>query len=58
MKCLLFGYIANGVDDIKEHYINYHRINKNNFFFQQLMLNQNGFTSSQVYANKEIYGKT
>ena len=43
MKCFLCGYIANGVDDIKEHYINYHRINKNNFFFQQLMLNQNGF---------------
>ena len=43
MKCLLCDYISNTVDDIKKHYTNYHKINENNFFFRQLLLNQNGF---------------
>ena len=43
MKRLLCDYISNSIDDIKKHYTNYHKINKNNFFFQQLLLNQNGF---------------
>ena len=46
MKCLLCNYISNSVDDIKKHYTIYHKINKNNFFFQQLLLNQNGFLNS------------
>ena len=46
MKCLLCNYISNSIDDIKDHYTIYHKINKNNFFFQQLLLNQNGFLNS------------
>ena len=54
MKYLLCGFIANIVDDIKKHYINYHRINKNNFFFQQLMINQNGFLNSDCIRCHEF----
>ena len=54
MKCLLCGYAANGVDDIREHYINYHRINKNNFFFQQLTQNQNGFLNSDCVRCQKV----
>ena len=38
MKCLLCSY--NG-DRIKEHYIVYHKINKNNYFFKQLFQKNN-----------------
>ena len=40
MKCLLFNYSEDDLAKIEEHYVNYHRINKNNFFFRQLMLNK------------------
>ena len=38
MKCLLCTYDG---DDIKEHYIGFHRINKNNYFFKQLFQKNN-----------------
>ena len=38
MKCLLCSY--NG-DKIKEHYIVYHKINKDNYFFKQLFQKNN-----------------
>ena len=40
MTCLLCNYTADDLDKIEEHYVNYHRINKYNFFFRQLMLNK------------------
>ena len=40
MKCLLCNYTDDNLDKIEDHYINYHRINKNNLFFRQLMLNK------------------
>ena len=40
MNCLLCDYATDNLDNIEEHYVNYHRINKYNFFFQQLMLNK------------------
>ena len=40
MNCLLCNYTADDLDKIEEHYVNYHRINKYNFFFRQLMLNK------------------
>ena len=40
MKCLLCNYSDDDLAKIEEHYVNYHRINKNNFFFRQLMLNK------------------
>ena len=40
MNCLLCNYTTDDLDNIEEHYVNYHRINKYNFFFQQLMLNK------------------
>ena len=39
MKCLLCNYSNDDLDEIEEHYVNYHRINKYNFFFQRLFLN-------------------
>ena len=38
MKCLLCSY---NDDRIKEHYIVYHKINKNNYFFKQLFQKNN-----------------
>ena len=38
MKCLLCNYDG---DHIKKHYIDYHRINKNNYFFKQLFQKNN-----------------
>ena len=40
MNFLLCNYTADDLDKIEEHYVNYHRINKYNFFFRQLMLNK------------------
>ena len=40
MNCLLCNYTADDLDKIEEHYVNYQRINKYNFFFRQLMLNK------------------
>ena len=54
MKCLLCDYILNKVDDIKKHYIVYHKINENNFFFQQLLTNQNGFLNSDCIRCHEF----
>ena len=54
MKCLLCNYISNSVDDIKKHYTIYHKINKNIFFFQQLLLNQNGFLNSDCARCHEL----
>ena len=42
MKRLLFDYKSNNVDDIRKDYIVYHKINERNFFFLQLLDNQNG----------------
>ena len=42
MKCLLCEYKSNNVDDIRKHYIVYHKVNERNFFFLQLFDNQNG----------------
>ena len=42
MKCLLCEYKSNNVDDIRKHYIVYHKRNERNFFFLQLFDNQNG----------------
>ena len=42
MKCLLCEYKSNNVDDIRKHYIVYHKINERNFFFLQLFDSQNG----------------
>ena len=41
MNCLLCNYTADDLDKIEEHYVNYHRINKYNFFFRQLMSKKN-----------------
>ena len=43
MECLLCDYISNSVDDIKKHYINLHKINKDNFFFKELFSRDNFF---------------
>ena len=40
MKCLLCNYSDDDLAEIEQRYVNYHRINKNNFFFQQMMLNK------------------
>ena len=42
MKFLLCDYKSSNVDDIRKHYIVYHKINERNFFFLQLFDNQNG----------------
>ena len=39
MKCLLCNYSNDDLDEIEKHYVNYHRINKYNFFFRRLFLN-------------------
>ena len=46
MNCLLCNYATNDLDAIEEHYVNYHRINKYNFFFRQLMLNKDGLLNT------------
>ena len=46
MNCLLCDYSTDDLNAIEEHYINYHRINKYNFFFRQLMLNKDGLLNT------------
>ena len=42
MNCLLCEYTANNVDNIKKHYVLFHKINENNYFFKEMLLNRNG----------------
>ena len=37
MKCLLCNYITNDKKDLKKHYIQFHNVDKNNFFFKRLI---------------------
>ena len=46
MNCLLCNYATDDLNAIEEHYIIYHRINKYNFFFRQLMLNKDGLLNT------------
>ena len=46
MNCFLCDYSTDDLNAIEEHYINYHRINKYNFFFRQLMLNKDGLLNT------------
>ena len=41
MICFLCGFKSNVLDDLKKHYVNYHKINANNFFFLKLFTKQN-----------------
>ena len=54
MKCFLCNYISNNVDDIRKHYIVYHKINENNVFFQQLLINQNGVLNTDCIKFHEF----
>ena len=37
MKCLLCNFEANNDFDVENHYVNYHKINKENVFFRRLI---------------------
>ena len=37
MKCLLCQYISNDINELKEHYLKYHNVDENNFFFKKLI---------------------
>ena len=37
MKCLLCDYKNNQVKELKEHYLKYHNVDENNFFFKKLI---------------------
>ena len=37
MKCLLCDYKNNEIEELKEHYLKYHNVNENNFFFKKLI---------------------
>ena len=54
MKCLLCNYISRKVDDIRKHFIVYHKINENSFFFQQLLINQNSFSNTDCIRCHEF----
>lgn len=41
MRCLIFYYRNSDVEILKNHYIFYHQINKNNNFFKELFLPDN-----------------
>ena len=37
MKCLLCQQISNDKNELKEHYLKYHNVDENNFFFKKLI---------------------
>ena len=37
MKCLLCDYKNNQIKELKEHYLKYHNVDENNFFFKKLI---------------------
>ena len=37
MKCLLCNYENNQIKELKEHYVKYHNVDENNFFFKKLI---------------------
>ena len=37
MKCLLCDYKNDQVEELKEHYLKYHNVDENNFFFKKLI---------------------
>ena len=48
MKCLLCQYENNQKEELREHYIKYHNVDKNNLFFKKLI----------EQKSNTIYGKT
>ena len=51
MICLLCDYTTNDVDNIKKHYLVFHKINENNYFFKEMvlemLLNQNSVLNTE-----------
>ena len=41
MKCLLCKFNSNEISDIKNHYLNFHNVDKINVFFKRLFEDQN-----------------
>ena len=37
MKCLLCDYKNNEIEELKKHYLKYHNVDENNFFFKKLI---------------------
>ena len=50
MKCFLCNFVSQNEDNIKRHYINYHRVDQNNFFFKKLIVGeQNSFYGKNCF---------
>ena len=41
MKCLLYTFASSDSEDLKEHYTNFHKVDRNNQFFIYLFKRQN-----------------
>ena len=55
MNCLHCNYATDDLNAIEEHCIIYHRINKYNFFFRQLMLNKDDLLNTDcIRCQKSI----
>ena len=55
MKCLLCDYITTDKKSLKEHYIEFHNVNKNNYFFKRLIdFKGNTFYQRQCQFCKEF----
>ena len=41
MKCLLWNFVSNGSEDLKKHYVDFHKVDRDNQFFISLLKSQN-----------------
>ena len=41
MKCLLCDFKSNETNEVKNHYLNFHNVDRNNVFFKRLFEDQN-----------------
>ena len=41
MKCLSCDFISNETNEVKNHYLNFHKVDRNNVFFKRLFEDQN-----------------
>ena len=41
MKCLSCDFISNETNEVKNHYLNFHNVDRNNVFFKRLFEHQN-----------------
>ena len=49
MKCLLWNFVSNGSEDLKKHYVDFHKVDQDNQFFISLLKRQNNVSCPRKY---------